>query len=284
MTNFAVIGPGAVGSVITNELRNAGLDVKLFGRKEQQITLLSAQQVKLNVSSLVVNQQQFDFIFVAIKATKIAEIKDALIKMCHDGTIIIVCQNGMGQLPEFTMAPAFQAAVYISGQNKEGHITHFRDRKLILPNHEQMLRLKTLLHDTQLEVIITDDQKTLLWYKMLVNLGINTVTALAKNTAVIMEMPAVEKMVRELLAEGIMIANSEGESFQESDIDEILAIYAGYPPDMGTSMYYDTMNNRLLEYEFIQGEFLRLAQQHKLNTPVLDICCTLLAAYQYNKK
>jgi len=283
MTNIAVIGNGAVGSVIAHELKSAGKNVRLFGRQEQQIILSMPQQVKLNVTSLVVNQEKFDYIFVAVKATRITEIRSALIKMCHPNTVIIICQNGIGQLSQFNMAQSFQAAVYISGQKNGLQVTHFRDKKLILPEHHLMHQLKEELSDTELVVEISSNQLTILWYKMLVNLGINTVTALSKNTVQIVEIPELRELVQTLLKEGILIANTHSESFTHEVVNEIMAIYDGYPSNMGTSMYYDMLENRLLEYDFIQGEFYRLARHYHLTTPVLDTCCTLLSAYQYKK-
>lgn len=283
MTNFAVIGNGAVGSVIAHELKSAGKNVRLFGRQEQQIILSIPQQVKLNVTSLVVNQEKFDYIFVAVKATRIAEIRSALNKMCHDHTVIIVCQNGIGQLSQFDMAPSFQAAVYISGEKNGLRVKHFRDKKLVLPDHPLMRQLKQEISDTALDIEISSSQLTIIWYKMLVNLGINTVTALSKNTAQILELSEVRALVQTLLEEGILIANTHGESFTHEVVDEIMAIYDGYPPEMGTSMYYDMLEGRQLEYDFIQGEFYRLARLYHLTTPVLDTCCTLLSAYQYKK-
>ncbi|GGA95993.1 oxidoreductase [Macrococcus hajekii] len=280
MTNFAVIGPGAVGSVIALELLKAGLDVKLFGRQEQQVVV---KQTKLNVTSLVVNQQKFDYIFIAIKVTKNHEITEALRKMTHHHTIIIVCQNGMGQLTDFNMAAAFQAAVYISGQKKGDVVTHFRDQTLILPDYPAMHDLKKHLSQSTIEIVISEGQRTILWYKMLVNLGINTVTALSKNTTAIMELENIQQLVRNLLHEGVQIANADGENFSEATIDEIMEIYKGYPADMGTSMYYDALNDRKLEYDFIQGQFHQIARENHIDTPVLDICCTLLTAYQYKK-
>lgn len=52
---------------------------------------------------------------------------------------------------------------------------------------------------------------------------------------------------------------------------------------MGTSMYYDTLNQTLTEYEFIQGYIYESARKHQLTTPTLDIVYTLLKGYQFNR-
>ena len=49
-----------------------------------------------------------------------------------------------------------------------------------------------------------------------------------------------------------------------------MAIYKGYPDEMGTSMYYDVMNQQPLEVEAIQGYIYERARYHQLETPYLD--------------
>ncbi|TDM05269.1 oxidoreductase [Macrococcus lamae] len=281
---YAVIGPGAVGTVIAYEISKVA-EVTLFGRQEQQI-ILSSNTIdhKVNVSSLVLNDQTFDVIFVAVKVTKLAAIISSLKQMCHEETTIILCQNGMGQLDMLTDFNAVQAVVYISGQKTDQHVKHFQDKTLIVPNDETMQRISSELSVTELQLIPSDDFAQKLWFKLLVNLGINTVTSLTKNTVHILELPEMNKFIEQLIQEGIEIARAEGQSFDERTTREIMNIYKTYPKDMGTSMYYDTVAGVPLEYHYIQGELKRLAGLHNIHTPLLDICCILLEGYQYKRE
>ncbi|UTH14796.1 oxidoreductase [Macrococcus equipercicus] len=283
MTQYAVIGPGAVGTVIAHEISKVAA-VKLFGRREQQVVLNSgSNDYKINVSSLLLNSDTFDVIFVAVKVTKLASILPALQAMSHDNTVIILCQNGMGQLDMLHEFNAVQAVVYISGQKTDDYVRHFQDKKLILPVNQELQRISQRLDATELELVVSPDYEAALWFKLLVNLGINTVTALTKNTAHVLELPEVMQLTEQLLQEGLRIARAEGLDFTAQTVQDIIAIYRSYAGDMGTSMYYDTLAGVLLEYDYIQGELQRLARKHQLTTPLLDVCCTLLTGYQYKR-
>ena len=105
---------------------------------------------------------------------------------------------------------------------------------------------------------------------MLVNLGINSITALGRQTVAIMHNPEIRTLCRQLLLDGCRVAQAEGLNFSEQTVDTIMTIYQGYPDEMGTSMYYDIVHQQPLEVEAIQGFIYRRAREHNLDTPYLD--------------
>lgn len=167
---------------------------------------------------------------------------------------------------------AYQGVVYISGEKQEQHVTHFRDRRIHIQRDSNTEQLIQQLAQSQLELILEDDIEQTIWYKLLVNLGINTVTALTQDTARVLKRSDMNELCRQLLTEGIDVAEACGITFPETTVDDIMQIYAGYPDDMGTSMYYDVKNKQPLEVEAIQGYISRQSQLHQLHTPTLDRC------------
>jgi 2-dehydropantoate 2-reductase len=136
---------------------------------------------------------------------------------------------------------------------------------------------------TELELTPDTDYDRQSWFKLLVNLGINSITALTKNTAQVVELPVVKSLTEQLLVEGIAVAEAAGYSFNTGTVNDIMAIYLTYDPLMGTSMYYDTLAGVPIEYDFIQGTVKQIAVRHHVQTPVLDVCCALLEGYQYER-
>ena len=49
--------------------------------------------------------------------------------------------------------------------------------------HRRTEQLKHYLEHTKIELILEDHIETTIWYKLLVNLGVNSITALGGNTA-----------------------------------------------------------------------------------------------------
>ncbi|WP_152658127.1 oxidoreductase [Oceanobacillus sp. CFH 90083] len=281
MYTFGVIGPGAVGSVIGESLQNGGYQVTLIGREAGSVCVERAGTTEfaaLSVEAISEVKTAFDYLFIAVKGTQLEGIMPYLDKLTHANTVCILCQNGYGQLEEFQIPGAFQAVVYISGQKKADVITHFRDRILILPENNVTKKLKEVITESNLDLQLRSNYRDEVWYKLIVNLAINSVTALSRNTALILQEEKVRKLCENLIQEGMTIAAAEGIHFQEKMVEEIMHIYAGYPLYMGTSMYYDMIEGKTMEIAYIQGYLYEKSKEHHLDTPCLDTVYSLLLA------
>lgn len=286
MSNFAIIGPGAVGSTIAYDLQHNQPNLKLLGRREQTLNFFvdgdSTNPHQLTVTALNDCHEKFDVIFIAVKIPQLSKILSKLDHLLHQDTMIILAQNGHGQLSEFTHPFVYQAVMYISGQKEKDKVTHFRDHKLILKDTPQTQALCKKLENTPLKIQLTDDIEAAIWYKLLVNLAINSVTALSRSTASVLTVPGIKNLCENLLREGTEIAKFENVIFEEKIVTEIMTIYEGYPSEMGTSMYYDILEDKPLEIEGIQGFLYNKARLHNLKTPILDTIYPLLLAQQKN--
>lgn len=274
MLNIAVIGAGAVGTSIAMSLQST-MPVTLLGRQSDVRIYYDREtemQTTVDVESLNTYQGVFDVIFIAVKTYQLATVAPHLSRITHANTHIILAQNGYGQLDSLTDYHAYQGVVYISGEKKGQYVTHFRDRRIHVQRDLHTEQLAQQLAHSKLEFVLEDNIEQTIWYKLLVNLGINTVTALTQDTARILKRPDVYALCRQLLVEGLTVAEACGVTFPETTAEDIMQIYAGYPDDMGTSMYYDLKNKQPLEVEAIQGYIYRQSQLHQLHTPTLNRC------------
>ncbi|GEN88942.1 oxidoreductase [Oceanobacillus sojae] len=282
MYKFGVIGPGAVGAVIGESLQNSDYHVTFLGRKEGKVCIERVEDPESTtfpVEAISEVETVFDYLFIAVKGTQLEGIMPHLDKLMHADTVCILCQNGYGQLGKFQLpGNTYQAVVYISGQKKGNVVMHFRDRTLILPENTVTKKLKKVIAASNLDIQLQSDYRNEVWYKLIVNVAINSVTALSRNTALILQEEKVQSLCKRLIQEGVEIAAAEGVYFQEKVLEEIMKIYAGYPSQMGTSMYYDMINGQSMEVEYIQGFLYEKSREHDLNTPCLDTVYSLLLA------
>ncbi|MDU2099081.1 MAG: oxidoreductase, partial [Staphylococcus sp.] len=221
----------------------------------------------------------FDVIIVAVKTHQLESLVPDLNRLTHDETTIILAQNGYGLRSTLPFKYVYQAVVYISGQKKDDEVIHFRDYRLHIQHDRRTEQLKHYLEHTKIELILEDHIETTIWYKLLVNLGVNSITALGGNTAQILKIPEVYQLCTRLLEEGKQVAMAEGITLPDTIVEDIMHIYAGYPDHMGTSMYYDVINHQPLEVEAIQGFIYRKARTHHLSTPSLDTVYALLRSH-----
>ncbi|MGO1923221.1 MAG: ketopantoate reductase C-terminal domain-containing protein, partial [Jeotgalicoccus sp.] len=133
------------------------------------------------------------------------------------------------------------------------------------------------------ELLKSTEFNKMRYEKLLINVGINSMTALSKNTAKIFEDDKTVQLTRQLLTESaavVNMCNTDDVKIDEGFVDYAMDMYYSYPPDMGTSMYYDVMADKRTEFEYIQQYVHDMKQNCDIETPVLDIVVTLLAAYE----
>ena len=285
MTTLAIIGPGAVGTSIAHALKFCPLDVDLLGRHEEIITFFehaTSETHSMKVKALPTVKTRYDWLIIAVKTTQLDAILPHIDRLVHPNTRIILAQNGYGQHQRFTHPYVYPAVVYISGHKEGQLVTHFRDYRLHIQQYSHTQMLHDIMTTSTLELQLETDITSHIWYKLLVNLGINSVTALARDTASVIRDDPMAQLCRNLIEEGRQIAQAEGIDFNPSLVEDVMQIYAGYPDEMGTSMYYDLMHHRPLEVENIQGYLHQCATHHQLDVPYLSMAYTLLH-YEHQK-
>lgn len=282
---IACIGIGAVGSIIARELKSMDLDVTLYSRTGQSgFTIFENDEyTRYDFPVYPINQHdgsEFDVIFISTKATVFKDLVDIIPEISHEHTDVILCENGMGYDGWFDNS--IPAVVYISGRKKQNYIEHFRDSRLIIENKryhhlDELIALLESGEHVELEIIKDDMFEKLRFEKLLINLGVNTMTALSQNTAQIFQDADIVNLTEQLLKEGQRIINRQSEIITDDFIGHSISLFQSYPDHMGTSMYYDVMNRTETEYEFIQKYFY----DHKgdVPTPVLDVTYALLKGY-----
>ncbi|WP_083195442.1 oxidoreductase [Staphylococcus carnosus] len=285
---YGIIGPGAVGTTIAYELMRTfnSNQVHLFGKREGKVLYqqrYTKEEAVIETETLARFNDTLDVLFISVKTHQLDRVIEQMEHVIEDDTVIILAQNGHGQIEKIDHPHVYQTVVYISGQKTDEGVVHFRDRILQLQEDEYTAELVEQLEDTRLEFQLQSHIETYIWYKLLVNLGINSVTAAGRQTASILKVPEIRNLCRNLLEEGQRIAEAAGIVLPETIVEDIMKIYAGYPDDMGTSMYYDIINGAPLEVDVIQGFIYRTGQSLELYTPYLETIYSILAASENGK-
>ena len=284
---IAIIGPGAVGTTIAAEIKKVLPETQLIGRYDKTMSYFpenTTHRFDIEVTSYDRVKQLFDVIIIAVKTHQLDSVIKQLSTIAHKDSLIILAQNGYGQVERIPYPNVFQAVVYISGQKINRQIKHFRDYQLYIQDNTLTRQFKNEIIGSKLNVTLEPNIEMKIWYKLLVNLGINSITALGHQPTKILQYPHMTELCRHILADGVQVAYSEGIYFNETIIGDIMNIYAGYSNEMGSSMYYDVMNGNPLEIDAIQGYIYRRARYHQLKTPYLDTVYTFLSAYHIKYK
>lgn len=278
MMKMAIIGSGAVGTAMAAALEST--DITLLGRKDKTMTFEereTGETKTIHVQALETTTTQYDVVFIAVKTHQLDTILPDLKRITHQNSKVILAQNGNGLLSQLKEYDAYQAVVYISGEKKEDYVRHDKDYRIHLTNDSFTQQLKSEIAETQLSLQLEDNIERAIWFKLIFNLGMNTLTALSRDTARLLKDEQMLQLCKNLLKEGLKVANAEGITYEDSFVDDVIAAYQIFSDESATSMYYDTMSDRITEVEAIQGYIFRQGQKHQLAIPYIETTYTLLA-------
>jgi 2-dehydropantoate 2-reductase len=122
---------------------------------------------------------------------------------------------------------------------------------------------------------LEEDMKRALWYKFMINTGINQVTAVLRlpygaimNRGGPGEIPEARELIEEAMHEVIRVANAEGIGLDEGDIRNWYNTLNSLSPGGFTSMCQDVMAGRKTELEMFGLTMIGLGKKHGIPVPV----------------
>jgi len=228
-----------------------------------------------------------DLVLVAVKCHDLDEAIAQLASHVGPGTIVVSLLNGITS--EEAIAAAYPqayvplaAAVGIDGVREGGDVTYtglgWVEVGDPVPGSDSpdLARLEELLTSAGVPYRRQQDMVAALWWKFLVNVGVNQVTALLEAPYAIVQAdgPARELM-RAAQREVVAVARAAGVDL-EGAIERWLGVLATLGPASYSSMAQDALAHRRTEVDQFAGTVVELGQRYGVATPVNDV---LLSAF-----
>jgi 2-dehydropantoate 2-reductase len=125
-----------------------------------------------------------------------------------------------------------------------------------------------LFNQAGLETQASDQMEDLIWEKLLVNTGINAITALTGiRNGFIAESPEGRDVCRAAVEEGIQVARARGRSPRTDMVDRVLAVCRATAVNR-SSMGQDVDRGKRTEIQSINGAIVRFAEEAGIAAPV----------------
>lgn len=283
----AVVGPGAIGTVVAAALRERGLAPALYGRTARENLELIVDDERIVVPGPVRTDTQsadgpVDLVFLAVKATQIEDAAPWLAALCGADTIVCVLQNGVEQVasvePLANGALVLPAVVWFPAQKRSDGAVWLRAKpRLTVPEGEAGRRVAEALRGSRCAVETSRDFALLAWRKLVQN-AVAGLMALAGRRSGMFRRDDVARLALAYAQECVAVARAEGALLGEEVPQEILATFQASPEDLGTSILTDRESGRPLEWQIRNGVISRLGRTHGIPTPISDVIAALLAA------
>jgi 2-dehydropantoate 2-reductase len=286
MTSIAVVGAGAVGTVFAAAAERAGHAVALCGRRAAGAPVVvlpdgSEHRLGERVRADPRAGAGVPWVLLATKTHQTAGAADWLAALCREETVVAVLQNGVEhrELVEPLAGPAtvLPAIVWCPSEAvAPGRVQQRGPARLSVPDDPAGTALAGLL-DGAAQVDVVADFWTEAWRKLCLN-AVAAPMVLAGRRAEVYGEPGQLELARGLAEECVAVGRAEGARVGPGTVAEVMAQISGFPPDMGTSMLFDRLAGRRLEWEARNGVISRLGGRHGIPTPVNDEVVVQLAA------
>jgi 2-dehydropantoate 2-reductase len=284
VTRIAVIGPGAVGVTFGGAAERAGHDVALYGRVSgpaPTLELTDGSEHVLRRPVATVPGTPAPWVLLAVKTHQTEGAAPLLAALAGEDGVVVALQNGVEHralvAPHADGAHVLPAIVWCPSERVDATRTVQRGpARLSVPDEPAGRELAALLAPAA-QVDPVPDFRTEAWRKLLLN-ATAAVMVIAGRRAEVFREPAQLAIARGLAEECVAVGRAEGAALGRDDVDAVLAQLTQMPPDLGTSMLFDRLAGRRLEWQARNGVVGRLGAGHGIPTPVTDEVCARLAA------
>jgi 2-dehydropantoate 2-reductase len=123
------------------------------------------------------------------------------------------------------------------------------------------------------------DIKHALWYKFMINTGVNQISAvLNANYGFLQKNEYAKKLIESVMAEVIEIANAEGVKLSRADIDNFYVVLNTLGAAGKTSMCQDIEAGKKSEVDMLSGKIVELGKKHNIDVTINKILYNLIKA------
>lgn len=298
----AVVGSGAMGSLYGGRLARSGVDVTLVDVWKEHVATIREEGLRIASSD---GEERIDvpattdpgsvgsvdlvFVFVKSTRTRVA-MEDAAGAGLLGGADVLTLQNGLGNpetIAEFVPEERVVAGVTSHGATVEGpgRVFHAgtgptRIGRYFTENDDRVETVAGALRGAGFETDVIAAVRDAIWEKVLVNVGINAPTALARvpNGALASRAPG-RRVVAAAVTEAARVARNEGHEVREGVVDHVLDV-ADATAENRSSMRQDVEAGRRTEIEAIAGEVVARGERHGVATPTVRTLLELVRSWE----
>ena len=288
---ISVIGSGAMGSLFGGNLAIAGENVVLYDVyrdhidtvNKEGLSIEDAETGKITVvhpqaSSDPESVKNSDVLLIFVKSTNTESVANQFKSFAAPHTIVLTLQNGLGNdailvkhfgIERTAIGVTSQGATFL-GPGKIKHAgkgpTHIT---MADGNKTKLQDLAAALGRAGFETYISDEVTSLVWSKLIINVGINALTALLNvKNGQLLEYEDIKQVMADLVNEALIVVKKKG--IQLIYDDPLAQVYevARKTASNSSSMLQDFQKNRPTEIDFINGAVVNEAQKLGISVPV----------------
>jgi 2-dehydropantoate 2-reductase len=285
MARVAVVGVGAIGSVIAAMLEHSGRhEVILCVRRPLSGLTVETPEGNVVVRARAVSDPReasaVDWVMVATKAYDVPAAAKWLGPLCAKGAPVAVLQNGVEHRERFTpyLPPQSILPVIVDCPVERSSPNQVRQRGVMhlkAPQGAMGHAFVDLFAGTTADALEVDDFLTVVWKKLCHN-SAGVLSALLVKPTGVMRDQAIGEVALQIIRECIEVGRAEGARLDDEIAESVLKAIRAAPPDSVNSLYADRLAGRPMEIDARNGVIVRLGKKHGILTPCNHMAVALL--------
>jgi 2-dehydropantoate 2-reductase len=293
-----------MGLFFAARLQEAGQDIRVLDyRPERALHLVKAglrlitltgekRRYSLNITHEAAAIGPCDLVLMNVKSHQTRSAAERLPTMLGAGGIGLTLQNGIGNLESMAEVVGPQrllAGVTMLGVTKVevNRIRHAGLGEIILGRppasqvqDPEITAIVDVFKQAGLECRESADITAVLWNKLLINVGINPVTALTRlPNGRLPATPAAWEVVKAAVQEAGAVAEARGIALAAEPVSQVKKVCEATANNY-SSMLQDVLARRRTEVQAINGQIVSHGRQLKIPTPINTLLTNLIKALE----
>ena len=239
-----------------------------------------------------------DLVIIACKAHHLQQVLVDLKSHIGSETLILSLLNGISSEKIIGDAYGQERIPYamIIGTDAGHHgnattftktgVIYFGDGEMQTPDGQsgRIQSIADFFYRMGISYQVPDNMLNRLWYKYMLNVGINQVTAILRRPYRILKkgtlVPEAAELLESAMREVMAVASAEGITLTDGDIEEIYRTIDTLADEGKTSMHQDVEAGRKTEVELFSGTMIELGKKHNIPVPVNRMFFKMLKAIE----
>ena len=296
-----IMGAGAMGGLFGGLLAFSGEDVWLVDIQREQADVIRSvgltleegdklQIIGVNATHDVTSLGKADLVIFFVKTYHTERAVSDALALEKEDTIFLTLQNGLGN--EEVLCKRInrkKVMLGVTGQGATflgpGHVRHAGRGKTFIGELDQevsdrAIRVAKMFREADIDTEVSANIHELIWDKLLVNVGINALTALTElKNGQLLDYPETLRVMEVLVSEAAEVARQKGVRIEGDPIEKVKAV-AEATKGNRSSMGQDIDFRRKTEIDAINGAVVREAKRLGIPVPYNEVVTDLIKAIE----
>jgi len=286
----SIIGTGAIGATFASTIHNQiGDDLRIiasgerYNRYKKNGFIINDKNYDFNYVKPEESVEKADLLLIAVKYHHLDQVNKDIKNHVGENTIILSLLNGIDSeeiiSQYYDMNQILYSLVFKIDATRDGNkITHSLPGTIAFGEKnnevysEKVKKVKDFFDTAGVNYEIPEDMIKKMWWKFMVNVGINQSSAILKAPyGVFQASDEALELLKDTMREVIILANVLGIDLDEPDMDVFIDLLLKLSKDGKTSMLQDVLAKRKTEVEMLAKVVCDLGNDHNLKLPINDM-------------